>query len=65
MKLDAKAVQAGMTRKGWKQVDLAKAVGTTRQAISHILQKEACTLKLLGRICQALGVTPNDILTNA
>ena len=50
-------------RSGLKQIDVGEAIGCGQNYISHIeLGRRAPSLIKLMRLCDCLGVTPNDLL---
>lgn len=49
---------------GLTQAELAEAVGVTIDHIGHVENgSNGISLELLLKICRALGITPNDILS--
>ena len=56
-------IRAQRELRGWKQEDLAAAVGTTGQQISRLeTGARQLTEKWLSRLARALGCTPADLL---
>ena len=45
-----------------KKKDLEKAAGISNYVISKMTRNENITVETVGKICQALNCTPNDML---
>lgn len=62
MKLNAWRVKLILAEKEMNQADLAIMCGVNRQQINETLSRETCSLKTLGRIAKALGVSVAEIV---
>ena len=62
MKLNAKKIKLILAEQEMNQSDLAVKIGMNRQQVNDMLSRETCTLKSLGRIANALGVKPAEII---
>lgn len=62
MKLDACKIKMLLAEQDMNQSDLAIKIGANRQQVNEILSRGTCTLKTLGRISKALGVSVADIV---
>ena len=64
MDIDVSQVYVWMARRNMNQSDIARKSGLSRQAVSTILIRKTCSSKNLGKIANALGVTPGEIIKN-
>lgn len=62
MKLNTWKIKLILAEKGMNQADLAVKCGVNRQQINEILSRETCSLKTLGRLAKALGVSVAEIV---
>lgn len=62
MELDASKIKIILAEKCMNQSDLALSCGLARQQINAALTRRTCSLKTLGRIAKALGVSVVDIV---
>lgn len=62
MKLNTWKVKLILAEREMNQSDLAVKIGVNRQHVNEILSRETCSLKTLGRIAKALGVTVVEIV---
>ena len=62
MKLNIWKIKLILAEKEMNQSDLAVKCGVNRQQINEILSRESCSLKTLGRIAKALGVSVAEIV---
>ncbi len=62
MKLNARKIKLILAEQEMNQSDLAVKIGMNRQQVNDMLSRETCTLKSLGRIANALGVKPAEII---
>ena len=62
MKLNAWKIKTLLAEREMNQSDLAVKIGVNRQQINDLLSRETCTLKTLGRIAKALGVSVAEIV---
>lgn len=65
MELNTWKIKLLLAEKEMNQVDLATKCGLTRQQISEILNRKSCSLKTLGRIAKAVGVSVEEIVKEA
>ena len=64
MDINVSQVYAWMARRNMTQSDIARKSGLTRQLVSTILTRKTCSPLNLGRIANALGVAPGEIMKN-
>ena len=62
MKLNAWKIKTLLAEREMNQSDLAVKIGVNRQQVNDLLSRETCTLKTLGRIAKALGVSVAEIV---
>lgn len=62
MKLNVRRIKLILAEHEMNQSDLAVKIGANRQQVNDLLSRETCTLKSLGRIANALGVKPEEII---
>ena len=62
MKLNVWKIKTLLAERGMNQSDLAVKIGVNRQQVNDLLSRETCTLKTLGRIAKALGVSVAEIV---
>jgi len=62
MELNAYKIKLLLAERGMNQVDLAARCGLSRQQISEVLSRKTCSLKTLGKIAKAVGVTVAEIV---
>lgn len=62
MKLNVRKIKLILAEQEMNQSDLAVKIGVNRQQVNDLLARETCTLKSLGRIANALGVKPEEII---
>ena len=62
MKLNVRKIKLILAEQEMNQSDLAAKIGVNRQQVNDLLSRETCTLKSLGRIANALGVKPAEII---
>lgn len=62
MKLNVRKIKLILAEQEMNQSDLAVKIGVNRQQVNDLLSRETCTLKSLGRIANALGVKPAEII---
>ena len=62
MKLNVWKIKLILAEKEMNQSDLAVKIGVNRQQVNEILSRETCSLKTLGRIAKALGVSVQEIV---
>lgn len=62
MDINVSQVYAWMARRNMTQSDIAKKSGIPKQHISTILTRKTCSPLNLGRIANALGVEPGEIM---
>ena len=62
MKLNAWKIKTLLAEREMNQSDLAVKIGVNRQQVNDLLSRETCTLKTLGRIAKALGVSVEEIV---
>jgi len=62
MKLNVWKIKLILAEKEMNQSDLAIKIGANRQQVNNILSAETCSLKTLGRIAKALGVSVQEIV---
>jgi DNA-binding Xre family transcriptional regulator len=48
--------------KKMKKVDLVREAKISSNALAHLSKDESVSVECIGKICSALGCTPNDIL---
>lgn len=64
IKVDTKAIYLAMIEKGMNGTDLAKAAGTTQQAISSLLcGRVVGRRKLLPNVCKVLELNIKDVVS--
>ncbi len=62
MELNTSKIKLLLAERGMNQVDLAARCGLSRQQISEVLSRKTCSLKTLGKIAKAVGVTAAEIV---
>lgn len=62
MELNTTKIKLLLAEREMNQVDLATKCGLTRQQISEVLSRKTCSLKTLGKIAKAVGVTVAEIV---
>lgn len=62
MKLNTWKIKMLLAEREMSQSDLAIKIGVNRQQVNDLLSRETCTLKTLGRIAKALGVSVEEIV---
>ena len=62
MKLNTGKIKLLLAMQGMNQSDLALKCGLARQQISEVLTRGTCSLKTLGALANALGVTAGEIV---
>lgn len=62
MKLNVRKIKLILAEQEMNQADLAVKIGVNRQQVNDLLSRETCTLKSLGRVANALGVKPAEII---
>ena len=62
MELNTTKIKLLLAEREMNQVDLATKCGLTRQQISEVLTRKTCSLKTLGKIAKAVGVTVAEIV---
>lgn len=62
MELNTTKIKLLLAEQEMNQVDLATKCGITRQQISDVLSRKTCSLKTLGKIAKAIGVTVSEIV---
>lgn len=62
MELNTTKIKLLLAEREMNQVDLAAKCGLTRQQISEVLSRKTCSLKTLGKIAKAVGVTVAEIV---
>lgn len=62
MKLNVRKIKLILAEQEMNQADLAVKIGVARQQVNDLMSRETCTLKSLGRIANALGVKPEEII---
>jgi len=55
-------LQALLDRRGWRQKDLADAMGITQQALYSIISKGNPKMTTIDRIAEALGCRPRELM---
>lgn len=61
MDINVNQIHLWMARRDMNQSDIARKSGLTKQQVSLILAKKACSPRNLGKIANALGVDPGEI----
>ena len=62
MELNTTKIKLLLAEQEMNQVDLATKCGLARQQISDVLSRKTCSLKTLGKIAKAIGVTVAEIV---
>ena len=63
MQINIRKLKQGMKMAGYeKPVDLAGALGMTRQAVESIIKKRTTTFKTMDKIADVLFCDPKDLL---
>ena len=62
MELNTTKIKLLLAEREMNQVELATKCGLTRQQISEVLSRKTCSLKTLGKIAKAVGVTVAEIV---
>lgn len=62
MGLDTRKIKIILAQKEMNQSNLAKKCGMRPQALSEILSRGTCTLKTIGKIANAMGVSVTEIV---
>lgn len=57
-----KSIKVGLARRGMRQMDLAKKLGVTPQALSQLIKKSSCTSSTIDRIALALDMKSSEFL---
>lgn len=62
MGLNTRKIKIILAQKEMNQSNLAKKCGMRPQALSEILSRGTCTLKTIGKIANAMGVSVTEIV---
>lgn len=62
MRLNKQATEIAMAERGYNQIDLANAMGLSRQRVAHYLEGNPLRPKAAKRFADALGAPVRDLL---
>ena len=62
MKIDSIKIKLLMAEQGINQSELAERCGIARQNISNMLGRGTCSIKKVGQLAKALGVSVAEIV---
>ena len=62
MKINSFRIITHLAKQGMTQGELAKQAGTTRQALSTLIQRGTCEPRTIGKIANALGVDVEELI---